>query len=137
MVTYIPTPSEVTPKQLAPRMEIITPATTSTESPRAQDTSVLNAPLAINKPVPMRADLWIPANPVPNQPLPQVINVSRPAVAPPQPPKLADTLDELNDKDLPPIVSPDQVPRPGTRKKPVQPAAAQSTPVLRIDLGKK
>lgn len=136
MVTFLPPQSEVTPKQLAPRMEIITPANTSTESPRTQDLSAQSAPFALTKPAPTQAEVWLPANPVPSQPLPQIINVSRQAVAPPQPPKLASTLAELNDEHLPPIVSPDQVPRPGMRKKPVQPAA-QTTPVLRIDLGKK
>jgi hypothetical protein len=136
MVTYIPLQSEVIQKQLAPRMEIITPAITNTESPRAQDLAAQNAPPLVAKPVPMQAELWVPANPVPSQPMPQIINVSRQSIEPPQPPKLASTLAELNDGDLPPIVSPDQVPRPSARKKPVQPAA-QSTPVLRIDLGQK
>ncbi|HEY2415216.1 MAG TPA: hypothetical protein VGI40_23435 [Pirellulaceae bacterium] len=133
MVTYIPPQSEVTPKQLAPRMEIITPANTNTKSPRAQDPAAQSAPFVVAKSAPTQAEVWLPANPVPSQPLPQIINVSRQAVAPP---KLASTLAELNDQNLPPIVSPDQVPRPGARKKPIQPAA-QTTPVLRIDLGKK
>jgi len=135
-VTYNPPQSEMTRKQLAPRMEIITPAGTTTESPRAQDLSARSLPAAAAKSAPNQAEVWLPANPVPSQPLPQVINVSRQAAPAPQPPKLASTLAELNDENLPPIVSPDQVPRPGTRKKPVQPAA-QTTPVLRIDLGKK
>jgi hypothetical protein len=136
MVTYMPSPSQVTQKQLAPRMEIITPANTSTESPRAQELASQNVPFAVTKPVTTQAEVWLPANPVPSQPLPQIINVSRQAVAPPQPPKLASSLAELNDEQLPPIVSPDQVPRPGIRKIAIQPAA-QTTPVLRIDLGKK
>jgi hypothetical protein len=135
-VAYVPQPSTVTQKQLAPRMEILTPATAGDQSPRAQDPAMQNAPLLTTKPAPTQAEVWLPANPVPSQPLPQVINVSRQAVAPPQPPKLASTLAELNDNGLPPIVSPDQVPRPGMRKKQTPPAA-QATPILRIDLGKK
>jgi hypothetical protein len=136
MITFMPPQSPVTQKQLAPRMEIMTPANTSTESPRAQFPAPQSAPLAVTKSVTTQAEVWLPANPVPSQPLPQIINVSRQAVAPPQPPKLASTLAELNDEYLPPIVSPDQVPRPGSRNKQVQPAA-QTTPVLRIDLGKQ
>jgi hypothetical protein len=137
MVTYIPPQSEVTQRQLAPRMEIILPATTGTPSPRAQDPATQSASIAINRSVPMQNELR-PTTPSPqaSQPLPQIINVSRQSVAPPQPPRFAESLAELNDGNLPPIVSPDQVPRPGTRKKPIQPAA-QSTAVLRIDLSKK
>jgi hypothetical protein len=135
-VTYIPPQSAVTQKQLAPRMEIITPAATETESPRAQDQAAQNSQFAANRSVPTHSEAQPIAQPQVSQPLPQIINISRPAVAPPPPPKLASTLAELNDENLPPIVSPDQVRRPGTRKKPIQPAA-QSTPVLRIDLSKK
>jgi hypothetical protein len=136
MVTYVAPQTEVTPKQLAPRMEIITPSGSSIDSPRAHDPAAQSTPLVVAKAVPMQAEVWVPANPVSSQPLPQIINVSRQAVAPPPPPKLASTLAELNDEQLPPIVSPDQVPRPGMRKKPIQPTA-QTTPILRIDLGNK
>jgi hypothetical protein len=136
MVTWVPPQSAPTQRQLAPRMEIITPATSADPSPRSQVFAAQITPFDAAKPVPMQAEVRSPATPQNTQPVPQIITVSLPAAAPPQPTKLATSLAELNDENLPPIVSPDQVPRPGTRKKPI-PQAAQAAPVLRIDLGKK
>lgn len=131
----VPPQSAATQKDVAIRMEIITQTTAGAESPRSQDPGAQKSPWVVTKLAPMQAEVRSPTKPELSQPLPQIINVSR-TIAPPQPPKLAETLAELNDEHLPPIVSPDQVPRPGTRKKPV-PQTAQATPVLRIDLGKK
>jgi hypothetical protein len=121
-------------ESVSPRMEIITPGTASAQSPRWQDSAAKDGPFVAARSIPIETDVRQTSQPQTSQPLPQIINVSR-QIAPLQPPKAPAQPIEVDDEHLPPIVSPDQVPRPGTRKRQLQ-QAAQATPVLRIDLGK-
>jgi len=99
LVTYLPAQSAVTPKQVAPRMEIITPDAGSTQSPRAQSMAAQSAPMLGADPLPTQAEIRLPAPP-PILALPQMINVSRQAGSPFPPRKPVALSTELDDDHL-------------------------------------
>jgi hypothetical protein len=149
-VTYVDVPlhGNQTQNPAVSRMEIVTAPsqsqqTTSPISPNkspspTQPQIIENTPFVSSR-SPIAGTNTTPA------PQPQGWNISRAVPAPPVPsqPKVLRTVSAVDEANLPPIVSPDSVPRPGMRKKMQQQAAAATiqatapTPVLRIELGTK
>lgn len=96
-----------------------------------------NPPFVVANPMPIEPQkrIVVQANVSPNSPS-QVISVGRQSAAVPLNAQVVSPASAVGEDNLPPIVSPDSVPRPGMRKRPATPSPP-TAPVLRIELGQK
>lgn len=129
-VTYVDVPQAALPTNESKPAPVSQPLV-------IENKSFINSPFVVAKPMPIEPEkrIAVPANVSPASPS-QMISVGRQSAAVPLNAQVVAPASAVGEDNLPPIVSPDSVPRPGMRKRPATPPLPNA-PVLRIELGQK